>query len=57
MMYDEISHGIKRFISALELSKVMEDLGEKLSEEEVMINISNLIIITVRRGGGYQHLN
>ena len=40
MMYDEISHGIKRFISALELSKVMEDLGEKLSEEEVIINIS-----------------
>ena len=30
-----------RFISALELSKVMEDLGEKLSEEEVTaINIS-----------------
>ena len=32
-----------RFISALELGKVMEDLGEKLSEEEVIINISTLI--------------
>ena len=29
-----------RFISALELGKVMEDLGEKLSDEEVTFTIS-----------------
>ena len=30
------------FISTMELTKVMSDLGERLSEEEVSSNISNI---------------
>ena len=32
------------FISTMELTKVMSDLGERLSEEEVISNISNITV-------------
>ena len=34
-MMDNTNYYLSRFISAAELSKVMEDLGEQLSQEEV----------------------